>query len=117
MTASTNEPTIEPKEKLTIEEILHKQRLSIDDLVRCGKDGLEAQKIIRDRYGNEVGTEPDFPTRHKFFASFLELLGYMKKDTNITVGVNNMSPEEKEWLAAYKRTPSTSGVSIGREIS
>lgn len=87
--------------KLSVEEILQKQNLSIDDLVICGKQGLQAKRIVRDRYGDVIAEDPDMATRHKFFASFLELLGYMKRDS-VNVQVVNISPEENELLEAYK---------------
>lgn len=88
--------------KLSVEEILKKQNLTIDDLIKCGREGLGAVKTRSSKYGDIE--EADYNVRHKFFASFMELLGYMKKDS-VSVQVVNVSPAERELLEAYRRVP------------
>ncbi len=101
--SDTDLPTdIKTGERIPIDAVLRKHNLSIDDLIKCGREGLLATRIVRDRFGDVVAEDPDNATRHKFFASFLELLGYMKKDS-VNVQVVNISAEEKELLDAYKR--------------
>lgn len=106
--SSNNKPTssINTASKPTVEEILKKQNLTIDDLIKCGKEGLTAVKRMYDRDGDLIDDpEPDYNVRHKFFASFLELLGLMKKDS-VSVQVVNISAEERALLDAYSRNNS-----------
>jgi hypothetical protein len=89
-----------------IDIVVRRHGLTIDDLVRCGKGGLEAVRTIKDRDGDLVDEVPDWNVRHKFFSSFMELLGYIKGQG---VTVNNVTQimeldrdkEEKfqEWKA------------------
>ena len=87
--------------KPTIDDVVRRHGLSVDDLVRCGKGGLEATRQIKDRDGDLVEEVPDWNVRHKFFSSFLELLGYINgPGTTVNVGATE---EKKEAEAAYKR--------------
>ncbi len=95
------EPTTESRPP--IDAVLRKHNLSIDDLIKCGREGLLATRIVRDRFGDVVAEDPDNATRHKFFASFLELLGYMKKDNINVTQVMNITAEERGYLDAYKK--------------
>lgn len=85
-----------------INSVIRKHGLTIDDLVKCGKDGLMAERVIKDRDGDEVDRVPDWNVRHKFFSSFLELLGYLKGNGTV---VNNMVVGESKRLGdeAYNR--------------
>lgn len=91
-----------PKSRPTIDEILHKQKLTIDDLFKCANDGLKAEKVVRDKYGDEVCREPDHIIRHKFFESLANMLQYLKP-SSVNVQVLQVSEKEKELLNAYKR--------------
>lgn len=89
----------------SIDIVLRKHNLTIDDLVTCGKEGLIAYKKCYDRYGDPLDVlEPDHNVRHKFFASFMLMLGYLEKDS-VNVTVTQVSQAEKELLDAYKRLP------------
>lgn len=86
-----------------IDDILRKHNLSIDDLVKCGREGLLATK--ESNQFNEDGDRlevPDYNVRHKYFDSFMNLLGYLKP-SSLSVNVVQVSNEERELLEAYKR--------------
>lgn len=84
-----------------IEALLRRHNLSVDDLIKCGKGGLVATKEIKDRDGDIVDSVPDWNVRHKFFASFLELVGLLHGvGTTIKIGT---SEEKKQADEAYKR--------------
>ncbi len=89
-----------PKQKLPIEEVLDKHNLKIDNFVVALKEGLTAEDIRIDRYGDEVARVPDHATRHKFFASGMELLGYLKS-VGTTVTVSQITATEREILEMY----------------
>lgn len=95
-----------PVEKPTIDVVLRKHNLSIDDLIKCGKEGLLANKDSSkfDEDGNIIEI-PDHNIRHKYFDSFMNLLGYLKPNS-VNVSVVQVSKEEKELLEAYKNNPS-----------
>jgi hypothetical protein len=91
-------------DKTAIGEICRRHRLSVDDLVKCGREGLEATKIVKVQYGEDEEV-PDWSTRHKFFASFMELLGYLKgPGTTVNVGreaeAKVIEALSKEWYTS-----------------
>lgn len=85
----------------TIDAILKQQNLTTEDLFKCAKDGLSANKIVRDKYGDVVDVEPDHNVRHKFFESLANMLQYLKPQS-VNVQVVNISAEEREIIEAYK---------------
>lgn len=90
-------------ERTPIETVLRKHGLGLDDFVVALKEGLSASKDLKDRYGDLIETIPDHNTRHKFFASGMELLGYIKSSAGVNVNIVNISKEERELIDAYKR--------------
>lgn len=73
-----------------IPQVFKKNKLSLNDFIICLKEGLKAKKTIRgiDEDGEDL-TEPDYSTRHKFFVSGMQLLGYLKNnDTNVNVNIS-----------------------------
>lgn len=86
----------------TIDAILKKQNLSVDDLFKCAKDGLLAERVVRDKWGDEVDREPDHAIRHRFFESLANMLQYLKP-TSVNVQVVQVSAEERELIDSYKR--------------
>lgn len=97
------EADIESTVRPIIDDVLRKHKLSIDDLVKCGKEGLLAMKEIGgyDEEGDKREV-PDYNVRHKYFDSFMNLLGYLKPGS-VNVNVVQISAEEKELIEAYKR--------------
>ncbi len=91
----------------SIDDILAKNKISIDDLIKCGKDGLTATKEGHgfDEDGEKIEV-PDYNVRHKYFDSFLNLLGLLKNNS-VNVQVVNISKEENELLEAYRRPVQT----------
>lgn len=88
------------KEKL--DAALKKHGFKIDDLVTCGIRGMNAKKLVRDSYGDVLEELEDHATQHKFFHSFLLLLG-MIKEGGSTTQVVVISPQEREIVEAMKR--------------
>lgn len=86
-----------------IESILNEEHYSLKDLVQCGIEGLKATKSIRDAYGEVHDDMPDYNIRHKYFESFMSLLGHMKANS-VNVQVVQISKEERDLLEAYKRS-------------
>jgi hypothetical protein len=89
--------------KPTIESILTKHNISVDDFVKCLKRGLSATRAIKDRDGDIIDTVEDLNVQHKFFASGMELLGYLKG--NGTTINNNFehTPEGREIISMYRK--------------
>ena len=83
--------------------LLTKHGCSLDELIKVGVEGMKSTRIVRDRYGDVVAEDPDGQTRHKYFASFIELLGLIKKES-INVSVVNISQRERELLDAYRNS-------------
>lgn len=94
--------------KPSIDEVLNKHKVTVDDFVQCLKRGLTATKVIKDRDGEVVDEVPDLNAQHKFFATGMELLGYLHGSSTV-VNVNT-SQERKEADEAYKRWRSTSTI-------
>lgn len=104
---SSNNTSEEHSKLPEILSVISKHNLSVDDLIKCGKEGLSATRDIKDRDGDIIDTVPDWNIRHKFFSSFMELLGYLDgPGTRVVVS----SESKKEAEEAYKRwrQPSTS---------
>ena len=94
----------ELNKNVDIDEVVRRHGLTIDDLVKCGKAGLEANRDVKDRDGDVVDTIPDWNVRHKFFSSFLELLGYLNgPGTNIQINTEGKKQAEE----AYRRWRNT----------
>lgn len=89
-------------DKPSIDAVLRKHNLTIDDLILCGKRGLNAKKVIKDRDGDFVEELDDFNVQHKFFASFMLMLGYLK-ESSVSVNVAQISTEERDLMDAYRR--------------
>ncbi len=99
----SNTSSVSPSTVESINDILKKNKISVDDLIRCGKEGLLATKEGGgfDEEGEKIEV-PDYNVRHKYFDSFLNLLGLLKSN-NVNVQVVQISTEEKELMEAYRR--------------
>lgn len=84
----------------SIDDVVKKHGVSVDDFVKCMKGGLSATRMVKDDMGisEEVA---DWNVRHKFFATGMELLGYLR-GSGTTVNVNQ-TEEKKEAEEAFKR--------------
>ncbi len=88
-------------ETLPIYQVLKSNNITIEDLMKCGKEGLIATRSIKDKYGDVVEVEPDHNVRHKYFDSMLNMLQILKP-ASVNVQMVNISAEEKELLDSYK---------------
>ena len=87
--------------KPSIDAILDKHNVTVDDFVNCMKRGLNATKDIKDRDGDLIETVPDLNVQHKFFVSGMELLGYLKGHGDINIHTD--SEDKKQAQEAYLR--------------
>lgn len=85
-----------------LDEALRHNGISIDYLIKHGREGLEAVRTQRDGDGMIIDEQPDINARHKYFNSFLLLLQLIK-DNSTSVQVVNISPEEKSLMDSYRR--------------
>lgn len=76
--------------------------MGLDDYLTAVKDGLVATKTTVDKYGDEH-VEVDHATRLKAATMGLEVEGYMKKASGVSVSVAVISTEERELMEAYRR--------------
>ncbi len=104
MGKKSNNSDIETSSRPTIEDVIKKHKLSIDDLIVCAKEGLKATRDGHDYDddGDKVQI-PDHNVRHKYLESLLNILGYLKPQS-ISIQNVQISTEEKELLEAYKQT-------------
>lgn len=100
-TKSTPDTVIE-NNRDALNAVLKKHKFSVDDLVSCGIRGMAAKKYVRDSHGDIVEELDDHGVQHKFFHSFLLLMGLIKEGGS-TTQVVVISPQEKELLEAYKK--------------
>ena len=88
-------------ELININDVVAKHNVTVDDFVECMKGGLSATKDIKDIDGEFIDSVPDWNVRHKFFATGLELLGYLRGNgTNITNNI--ISAEAKKMNEEFK---------------
>ncbi len=87
--------------KENIDLVVAKHGVTVDDFVVCMKGGLSATRDIKDRDGDIIDTIPDWNVRHKFFATGLELLGYLRGNSTVVNVVNTEAKKEAE--EAFKR--------------
>ena len=86
--------------KSTPMELLTKHGVTRDDFAKCLKGGLEAERVVKDRDGDEVERVPDWNVRHKFLSTGLEWI----KEINWNGTVVNVDTKERqERLEAFNR--------------
>lgn len=78
-----------------MKKIMTEAGISVKELIKHGKMGMNADKVRYDRDGEEIGTTPDWNVRHKYWAGFLEIYKLVHGQ-GVTINNNSISTAEKK---------------------
>jgi len=109
--ASVRADAVMKKVRITIAEEMEAQGITTPYLISVAKKGLEADKGIYDKNGNEINREKDYNVIHKFFDSCAKMKN-MYPNQNIHIDVETKTGvvvvpgifNDKDWDTQMKET-------------